>query len=163
MINSLRYIETDVKKFLLIWISSIVVMIIIILNIPQPINNGEVQIIKKNTIKMVELGEYTITAYCSCEICCGQWAKNRPNGIVYGARGTELIPGKSIAMPNFEFGTRVYIEDLGIFIVDDRPAQWICEKYNNKIIDIYFNNHQDALNFGVLNKKVYLLKKEEIE
>lgn len=31
--------------------------------------------------------EGTATAYCSCEICCGEWALNRPNGIVYTASG----------------------------------------------------------------------------
>ena len=31
----------------------------------------------------VLLGSFRITAYCSCEKCCGEWAKNRPNGIVY--------------------------------------------------------------------------------
>ena len=38
----------------------------------------------------VLLGSFRITAYCSCEKCCGEWAKNRPNGIVYGAAGVEL-------------------------------------------------------------------------
>ena len=36
------------------------------------------------------LGEYRITAYCACEKCCGEWAKNRPGGIVVGAAGIEL-------------------------------------------------------------------------
>ena len=27
------------------------------------------------------------TAYCPCEICCGIWALNRPDGIVYTASG----------------------------------------------------------------------------
>lgn len=31
----------------------------------------------------VLLGSFRITAYCSCEKCCGEWAKNRPNGIEY--------------------------------------------------------------------------------
>lgn len=28
----------------------------------------------------VYLGEFRVTAYCSCEKCCGEWAKNRRMG-----------------------------------------------------------------------------------
>ena len=36
---------------------------------------------------------FRVTAYCACEKCCGEWAKNRPNGVVYGAAGIELVAG----------------------------------------------------------------------
>lgn len=105
---------------------------------------------------MTELGEYTITSYCPCEICCGTWAKNRPNGIVYGAAGTELQEGYSVAAPGLPFGTILYIEGLGEYVVEDRPASWVAEKYDGKIIDIYFLNHDDALEFGLQHRTVYL-------
>ena len=41
----------------------------------------------------VYLGKCKVMAYCACEICCGKWAKNRPDGIVYGASGEELVAG----------------------------------------------------------------------
>lgn len=110
---------------------------------------------------MTELGEYTITAYCPCKICCGIWAKNRPNGIVYGAAGIELQEGHSVAAPNLPFGTILYIEGLGEYVVEDRPASWVAEKYDNKIIDIYFLSHDEALEFGFQQRKVYL--KGEVE
>ena len=110
---------------------------------------------------MTELGEYTITAYCPCKICCGIWAKNRPNGIVYGAAGIELQEGHSVAAPNLPFGTILYIEGLGEYVVEDRPASWVAEKYDDKIIDIYFLSHDDALEFGLQHRKVYL--KGEVE
>lgn len=110
---------------------------------------------------MTKLGEYTITAYCPCEICCGIWAKNRPNGIVYGAAGIELQEGHSVAAPNLPFGTILYIEGLGEYVVEDRPASWVAEKYDDKIIDIYFLSHDEALEFGFQQKKVYL--KGEVE
>lgn len=105
---------------------------------------------------MTELGEYTITAYCPCKICCGNWAKNRPNGIVYGAAGIELQEGHSVAAPNLPFETILYIEGLGEYVVEDRPASWIAEKYDDKIIDIYFLSHDEALEFGFQQRKVYL-------
>jgi len=105
---------------------------------------------------MTELGEYTIAAYCPCETCCGIWAKNRPNGIVYGAAGIELQEGHSVAAPGLPFGTILYIEGLGEYVVEDRPASWVAEKYDSKIINIYFLSHDDALEFGLQHRTVYL-------
>ena len=34
--------------------------------------------------RLVSLGMWKRTGYCSCEKCCGKWALNRPGGIVYG-------------------------------------------------------------------------------
>ena len=109
---------------------------------------------------MTKLGEYTITAYCPCETCCGIWAKNRPNGIVYGAAGIELQEGYSVAAPGLPFGTILYIEGLGEYVVEDRPVSWVAEKYDGKIIDIYFNNHEDAKAFELQHKEVFIVKGE---
>lgn len=100
------------------------------------------------------LGTYRITAYCSCEKCCGEWAKNRPGGIVYGAAGVELKPGVSCASP-LPFGTVVEIEGLGEYTVQDRMAKWVVEKYGENLIDIYFSDHEAACAFGLQYLKVY--------
>jgi 3D (Asp-Asp-Asp) domain-containing protein len=94
----------------------------------------------------IDLGEYIVTAYCPCEKCCGKWAKNRPNGIVYGAYGIELVEGVSVAAP-FPEGTVLVIEGRE-YIVHDKTAEWIVRRYNGKIVDIYFGSHQKALEFG---------------
>ena len=94
------------------------------------------------TIDFVDLGEYTITAYCGCEICCGEWSSVP----VIGAGGVELVEGVHCASP-LPLGTIVEIEGLGFYEVQDRTANWIAEKYNGKIIDIYFENHADAKDF----------------
>jgi 3D (Asp-Asp-Asp) domain-containing protein len=102
------------------------------------------------------LGEYTLTAYCSCEICCGEWAKNRLDGIVYGAANQKLIPGVSVAASKeFDFGTVIMI-DGEEYVVQDRPAEWIIEKYDGKIIDVYFSDHQEAIEFGKQVQEIYL-------
>lgn len=101
------------------------------------------------------LGEFRITAYCSCEICCGKWAENRPDGIVYGASGEELVAGVSCASP-LPFGTTVEIEGLGEYVVQDRTAAWVVEKYGEQQIDIYFDNHEAACEFGLKYLNVYL-------
>lgn len=101
------------------------------------------------------LGEYRITAYCACEKCCGEWAKNRPGGIVVGAAGIELVAGVSCASP-LPFGTVVEVEGLGTYIVQDRTASWVAEKYDNKVIDIYFDSHEAACEFGLKYANVYV-------
>lgn len=103
----------------------------------------------------VLLGSFRVTAYCSCEKCCGEWAKNRPNGIVYGAAGVELKAGVSCASP-LPLGTVVEVEGLGEYIVQDRPAQWVIDKYGENQIDIYFDNHEAASAFGLKQLNVYL-------
>lgn len=107
------------------------------------------------TPEKVCLGEYRITAYCACEKCCGEWAKNRPGGIVVGAAGIELVAGVSCASP-LPFGTVVEVEGLGTYIVQDRTASWVAEKYDNKVIDIYFDSHEAACEFGLKYANVYV-------
>jgi 3D (Asp-Asp-Asp) domain-containing protein len=100
------------------------------------------------------LGNFRITAYCSCKKCCGKWADNRPNGIVYGASGAELVAGVSVASP-LPFGTEIYIDGLGDYVVQDRLAKWVVEKYGENLIDVYFDNHEEACQFGLKYLDVY--------
>lgn len=106
--------------------------------------------------KLLQIGLYKITAYCPCEICCGLYALNRPNGVVYGASGEVLQPWYSAASP-LPFGTRLYIPDLGEFVVQDRTADWVAEANGNKIIDLYMQDHEEAEAFGVRNVIVYII------
>lgn len=101
-----------------------------------------------------EVVEYRVTAYCPCEICCGEWAKDRPldeNGepIVYGAWwGKELTDKYSAASP-MAFGTKVNLEGYGVVEVQDRTAAWVVEEHGENIIDIYMTDHDTAWDFGV--------------
>lgn len=92
-------------------------------------------------------GSCRITAYCSCERCCGQWASNRPldqegNPIVYGASGNVLTPGVSVAC-SLPYGTEIKIDGLpGTYIVEDRTAEWIQDRYAGMTVDIYMDDHE---------------------
>lgn len=92
-------------------------------------------------------GSCRITAFCACSVCCGEWANNRPldeNGdpIVYGASGKELTPGVSVAC-SLPYGTKLEIDGLpGTYIVEDRTAEWIQDKYNGMTVDIYMDSHE---------------------
>lgn len=104
--------------------------------------------------EQIYLGNFRITAYCSCKKCCGKWADNRPNGIVYGASGAELKAGVSVASP-LPFGTELHIEGLGDYVVQDRTANWVVEKYGDGIVDVYFDSHEEACKFGLKYLDVY--------
>lgn len=110
-----------------------------------------------NPTNLVNMGEFKLTAYCSCAKCCGKYAYNRPvdengNEIVYGSIGERLIAGTSIAVdPNvIPYGTEVII-DGHTYIAHDTGGA-----IDGNHIDVYFDNHQDALNFGVRRAEVFV-------
>ena len=103
-------------------------------------------------VKPVNLGEFKLTAYCSCAKCCGKWAYNRPNGIVYGAIGEELKEGYSIAVdPNvIPYNSEVIINGKTY------EAQDCGGAIKGNRIDVYFEDHNEALEFGVQYSEVFV-------
>ncbi len=99
---------------------------------------------------------FTATAYCSCEKCCGKWALNRPNGLVYTASGAIAEEGVTVAADwnILPAGTLIEIDGLGERIVQDRGGAITGNR-----IDIYFNSHEAALEFGVQEVLVRTLDK----
>ena len=93
------------------------------------------------------LGTYTITAYCPCKTCCGQWA----DGIT--ASGETATEGVTIAASSeLDFGTVVRI-DGHEYTVQDRGGAITGNR-----MDLYFENHDDALAWGVQTKEVEVEK-----
>ena len=94
-------------------------------------------------------GSCRITAYCACEICCGEWATDRPadadgTPIVYGASGQVLTPGVSVAC-SLPYETRLQIDGLpGTYVVEDRTAEWVQDKYAGMTVDIYMPTHESC-------------------
>lgn len=111
-------------------------------------------------VKPVSLGNFKLTAYCSCSLCCGKWAYNRPvdengNEIVYGAIGERLREGYSIAVdPSvIPYQTEVVING------HTYKAQDCGSAIKGNRIDVYFEDHQAALNFGVQYAEVFVVSK----
>jgi 3D (Asp-Asp-Asp) domain-containing protein len=92
------------------------------------------------------LGEHVITAYCPCVKCCGEWALKRKDGIVE-VNGVVLQEGVSVAAP-YPAGTILDIEGIGVRVVHDSTADWIVDKYDSKVVDVYFDDHEEASRFG---------------
>lgn len=111
--------------------------------------NQQRETVQKNDTgieKAVENRCYVITAYCSCVKCCG---KN--DGIT--ASGIKAVEGVTVAMDkSIPFGTKIYIDGVGERIVQDRGG---AIKRNR--IDLYFSDHQSAINFGRQTRQVTIL------
>ena len=104
----------------------------------------------ETTSGRIYLGNYKLTAYCSCSVCCGKWGQRT-------ASGTAPVQGRTIAVdPSvIPYGTSVYIEGYGTYIAEDTGG---AIKNNDQYgrIDVYFNDHEEALIFGVRYADVYL-------
>lgn len=90
---------------------------------------------------------YTITAYCACMKCCG-----KTDGIT--ATGTQAKQGRTIAVDpkKIPYGTEVVIEGVGVRVAEDCGGAIKGNK-----IDLYFDSHEKALEFGRQTKQVIIL------
>ncbi len=96
------------------------------------------------------MGFFRLSAYCPCEHCCGKAPSDPDYGITKS--GVPAIQGKTIAVDPrvIPLGTEVIIgghtytaEDIGGAITEN------C-------VDIYFDSHEDALDFGIQYNQVYI-------
>lgn len=114
-------------------------------------NTFEETVVSTETVQSVpskiSLGEFKLTAYCACIKCCGKTDAITASG-VKAVAGTTIAADTSI----LPFETRVLIDDHE-YTVQDRGGS-----IKGNRIDIYFNTHQEALNFGVRHKDVYKIK-----
>ena len=104
--------------------------------------------------------EYIATAYCACKKCCAAYAENRPvdddgNEIVYTASGERAVQGITIAADwsVLPVGTVVEIDGYGEFTVHDKGGAIKGNK-----IDIYFEDHKEALEWGVKTVKLRVIE-----
>ena len=89
---------------------------------------------------LTELGTFKLTAYCACTECCG-----KDDGIT--ASGKKAKANHTVAAKGFPFGTELYINGE-TYVVEDRGV-------GSGVIDIYFESHSEAENFGVKYAKVF--------
>lgn len=87
---------------------------------------------------VMQEAQFTAYAYCACTKCCGKWAR----GIT--ARGTTATEGRTIAVdPDvIPLGTHVYVNGRE-YIAEDTGSG-----INDRTIDVFFESHQAALQWG---------------
>ena len=93
--------------------------------------------------EMEYLGNWHITAYAATGSPC--------------ANGNMPTVGYTVACNSLDFGTEIYIKDVGFRMVEDRGPGWLGSEW----CDIYLGNTQDCVNWGTQYKDVYLVKENE--
>lgn len=94
------------------------------------------------------MGEFTVTHYCDCPICCGEWS----DGIT--ASGTVATPGRTIAVdPNvIPLGSKLLI-DGEKYIAEDTGG---AIKGNR--LDVFVATHEEGINRGKVEREVWRIE-----
>ena len=102
------------------------------------------------------IGEYKCTAYC-----CEKYPHICGTGSGKTATGTPVIADVTVAVTdlnNMPYGTIIYIEDVGVRIVQDTGS------FPKSQIDVAVDTHKNALNWkGQGKHKVYVLDLESLK
>ena len=124
---------------------------------PQTIVETQIPEIKNNEpkIEIINLGIFKCTAYCGenyPHICNDGDASNTATGAKPEAGRTISVDPRLIP-----YGTKVII-DGRTYIAEDCGGS-----IKDKRVDIFFNTHQEALNFGIQYKEIYIERTIENE
>lgn len=153
----MNYLRKNINKIIFAWLICLTISVIL-LHIPsecevrvEPTSIEQMtEIITEAPTSQVELlGTFKLTAYCACEKCCG-----KSDGIT--ATGTKATANRTIAVDKtiIPYGTVVIING-NEYVAEDTGGA-----VTGNIIDIFFDDHEEALNFGVQYADVYV---KEIE
>ena len=114
---------------------------------------GRLQRQAEEPVRAAPEEEWTVTAYCPCERCCGRWAHYRGGG--WTASGVKAKAGVTVAVDPavIPLGSRVWIEGVGWRIAQDTGSA-----VRGRHVDIFVDNHKTAIAFGVQRRIVVVVK-----
>ena len=92
------------------------------------------------------LGEFQVTGYCSCTICCGE-KEERLTKSETVPRASHTVASDPSVIP---LGTRIVIDDV-VYTVEDTG-----KAVEGMRLDIFFDSHEEAVRYGRKEKYVYL-------
>lgn len=117
--------------------------------VPEPVEEPEPEPEPVSEVaaepQMEYLGDWTISFYCNCSQCCGQWAGGAT------ASGVMPTPWYTVATGGLDFGTILYIDGLGYFEVQDRGTDYGWA-------DVFVSDHGEALANGLQTRAVYIVR-----
>lgn len=97
--------------------------------------------------RITPLGTYKTTAYCPCRICCSGWGRRTSTGAVPAANHTIAVDPRVIP-----YGSKVLINGV-VYTAEDCGSG-----VKGKHIDIFFESHKAARQYGVRNAEAYLVE-----
>ena len=92
------------------------------------------------------LGEFQVTGYCTCTICCGE-KEERLTKSETVPRASHTVAADPSVIP---LGTRIVIDDV-VYTVEDTG-----KAVEGMRLDIFFDSHEEAVRYGRKEKYVYL-------
>lgn len=92
------------------------------------------------------LGEFQVTGYCSCTICCGE-KEERLTKSETVPRASHTVAADPSVIP---LGTRIVIDDV-VYTVEDTG-----KAVEGMRLDIFFDSHEEAVRYGRKEKYGYL-------
>ena len=92
------------------------------------------------------LGEFQVTGYCSCTICCGE-KEERLTKSETVPRASHTVAADPSVIP---IGSRIVIDDV-VYTVEDTG-----KAVEGMRLDIFFDSHEEAVRYGRKEKYVYL-------
>lgn len=112
-------------------------------------------------ISNIRYYKFEVSYYCSCYYCT-----QNTTDVGRTASGSYAVEGRTIATPgDIPFGSEVFIEGVGNFIVEDRGGfiEYSYDEYGNEVmrVDVYIDSHERALEMGRHYEYGYILLNEE--
>ena len=121
-----------------------------LMELRQEVDPVEVEVVEET--EAVSLGEFEITHYCTCPVCCGKWS----DGIT--ASGEKAEPGITVA-------TDPSVIPTGTVIVID-GHEYIAQDTGSAIVgnrlDILTESHEVAIARGVKRSEVFTIVEKTI-
>lgn len=112
---------------------------------PQPVNE-----VTRGDYDRINLGRIEVTAYTAGP----ESTEKRPGdrGYRITASGAKVKEGRTCAALGLPFGTKVYIEGVGVRVVEDRG------RLKPDQIDIFIEDKDRALSWGRQERKAWIIK-----
>ena len=90
------------------------------------------------------MGDYVISAYCNCSICCGEYAGGPTHS------GTMPVAGITVASNTIPEGSYIMFNNHVYHVEDTGNPSVLGSR-----IDLYMDSHEEALNWGLQTFPVY--------